>query len=177
MAEPEGVERPEQSDPSEHADRPGRSDDELFAELVAGFDEPVAESDRSWPEAEDVSDLTDLKPQARPRPAQIRPLPMVRAVPPVDPRAWTPEEDPDDEHYTPPEPPPLPQTQTPTKLALLALVVGIVLILLGGIGELPGMATFLGICAVGGAVATLVVRMNDPDPEDQDDDPNHGAVV
>lgn len=174
MAEPEGVERPEQSDP---ADRRDRSDDELFAELVAGFDEPVDESERSWPEAEDVNDLTDLKPQERPRPPAIRPLPMVQAVPPVDPRAWTPEEDPDDEHYTPPEPPPLPQTQAATKLALLALVVGIVLILLGGIGELPGMATFLGVCSVAGAVATLVVRMNDPDPEDQDDDPNHGAVV
>jgi hypothetical protein len=170
MAEPEGAERPERSE---------RSDDELFAELVAGFDEPVAESDRSWPEAEDVSDLNDLndlKPQARPRPV-IRPLPVVRAVPPVDPRAWTAAEDPDDEHYTPPEPPPLPQAQPATKLALLALVVGIVLILLGGIGELPGMATFLGVCSVAGAVATLVVRMKDPDPDDHDDDPNHGAVV
>ncbi|MEY9875966.1 hypothetical protein ABH931_005473 [Streptacidiphilus sp. MAP12-33] len=170
MAEPEGVERPEQSDPEGRTDR---TDDELFAELVAGFDEPVAEGDRSWPEAEDVA---DLRPQARPRPV-INPLPMVRAVPPVDPRAWTPEEDPDDEHYTPPEPPPLPQTQAATKLALLALVVGLVMIVLGEIGELPGMATFLGVCAVAGAVAALVVRMRNPDPEEEDDDPNHGAVV
>ncbi|WP_052434642.1 hypothetical protein [Streptacidiphilus melanogenes] len=169
MAEPEGAERPERS---------GRSDDELFAELVAGFDEPVAESDRSWPEAEDVSDLSDFAPQARPRPPVIRPLPVVQAVPPVDPRAWTAAEDPDDEHYTPPEPPPLPPAQPATKLALLALVVGIALILLGGIGELPeGMAMFLGVCSIAGAVATLVVRMKDPGPDDHDDDPNHGAVV
>ncbi|SEL75025.1 hypothetical protein [Streptacidiphilus jiangxiensis] len=174
MTEPEGVERPEQSQPeSQPQSEPSRSDDELFAELVAGFDEPVAEGDRSWPEAEDVADLA---PQARPRPV-IRALPVVRAVPPVDPRAWTPEEDPDDEHFTPPEPPPLPQAQAATKLSLLALVVGIALIVLGEIGELPGMATFLGVCAVAGAVATLVFRMRDPDPEDQDDDPNHGAVV
>jgi hypothetical protein len=168
MAEPEGAERPERSD---------RSDDELFAELVAGYDEPVDESERNWPEAEDVTDLADFAPQERPRPAVIRPLPVVRAVPAVDPRAWTPAEDPDEEHFTPPEPPPLPQAQPATKLALLALVVGIALILLGGIGELPGMATFLGVCSVAGAVATLVVRMKDPDPDDQDDDPNHGAVV
>jgi hypothetical protein len=174
MAEPEGAERPEHSD---HSDRPGRSDDELFAELVAGFDEPVAEGERNWPEAEDVGDLSDFAPQARPRPPVIRSLPVVNAVPPVDPRAWTAAEDPDDEHYTPPEPPPLPQAQPATKLALLALVVGVVLILLGGIGELPGMATFLGVCGVAGAVATLVVRMRDPDPDDHDDDPNHGAVV
>ncbi|WP_051943273.1 hypothetical protein [Streptacidiphilus rugosus] len=165
MAEPEGAERPE----------PTRSDDELFAELVAGFDEPVAEDARSWPEAEDVADLSDFAPQARPRPV-IRPLPVVQAVPPVDPRAWSPAEDPDEDHYVPPPPPPI-TAEPATKLALLALVGGVVLALLGGFAVLPSMATFLGVMCAAGGVVTLVARMRDPDEDDQDDDPNHGAVV
>ncbi|MEZ0066645.1 hypothetical protein ABIA32_002657 [Streptacidiphilus sp. MAP12-20] len=171
MAEPEGAERPEPTEPT-------RSDDELFAELVAGFDDPVAEGERNWPKAEDVSDLSDFAPQARPRPRPaIRPLPMVPAVPPVDPRAWSPAEDPDEDHYVPPEPPPVPSAEPATKLALFALVGGVILALLGGFGQLPGMATFLGVACAAGGVATLVARMKDPDEDDHNDDPNHGAVV
>ncbi|MBF9071040.1 DUF202 domain-containing protein [Streptacidiphilus fuscans] len=168
----------------------GRSDDELFAELVAGFDEPVAEEERSWPESEDLSesDLNDLSgftPQSRPRPVNppvnrpaIRPLPMVPAVPPVDPRSWTPAEDPDEDHYVPPDPRDLPKAETPTRMALLSLIGGIVLALLGGFGQLPGMATFLGVAFAAGGVVTLVARMKDTDDDDHDrDDPNHGAVV
>jgi hypothetical protein len=166
------AERPEPAEPRE----PARSDDELFAELVAGYDDPVAEEERNWPEAEDVGDLSNFTPQSRPRPV-IRALPVVQAVPPVDPRAWTPAEDPNEDHYVPPDPGPLPRTETPTRMALLALIGGIILALLGGFGQLPGMATFLGVAFAAGGVVTLVARMKDPDDDDRDDDPNHGAVV
>jgi hypothetical protein len=160
----------------------GRSDDELFAELVAGFDEPVAEEERNWPESEDLSesDLSGFTPQPRPRPViepVIRALPVVPMVPPVDPRAWTPEEDPDEDHYIPPDPRDLPKTETPTRMALLSLIGGIILALLGGFGQLPGMATFLGVAFAAGGVVTLVARMKDPDDDHDRDDPNHGAVV
>ncbi|MEY9963680.1 hypothetical protein ABIA33_001713 [Streptacidiphilus sp. MAP12-16] len=147
------------------------SDDELFARLVADFDTPVDADSRSWPAAEDVADLA---PQPRPRP-MINPLPVVRAIPPVDPRAWTPEEDPDDDHFVPPPPPPLPRTETATRLAVAAVVGGVILTLVAGIGQLPGMAAFLGVGLFVGGVATLISRMRDD--EEDDDDPHNGAVV
>lgn len=164
---------------------PKASDDEVFAQLIAGFDTPVDAESRSWPAAEDVSDLA---PQPRPRPGSmpvlplnptppvIRPLPRVQAIPPVDPRAWTPEEDPDEGHFVPPPPPPLPTTETPTRLAVAALVGGLILALASAFGVLEGMAGLLGVGLFVGGVATLIVRMRD-DEDDDDEDPHRGAVV
>ena len=148
------------------------TDDELFAQLVAGFDDPVQAEDRTWPEAEDVSDLA---PAPRPRPTIMR-LPRVQALPPVDPRSWSPAEDPDEGHFVPPPPEPLPRPEAPTRLALAALVLGLVLIGLYLAGQLPGLGALLGGCAFLGGTATLVSRLRDDD-EDEDDDPHHGAVV
>jgi len=148
------------------------TDDELFAQLVAGFDEPVDAQDRSWPASED---LADLAPAPRPRPS-IMHLPRVQAIPPVDPRSWTPEEDPDDEHFVPPPPPPLPPTEAPTRLAIAALIGGIVLIGIYLSGQLPGMAGLIGGAMVLGGAGTLVSRLKD-DNDDDYHDPQSGAVV
>ena len=158
---------------------PGATDDELFAQLIAGFDDPVEAADRSWPAAEDVADLA---PQPRPRTRPADPLislPRIQAIPPVDPRTWTPEEDPDDEHFVPPPPPPLPRTEAPTRLAVAALVGGLILFLVSAIGYLPAlgaMGELLGIGLFIGGVGTLFARMRTEDDED-DDDPQRGAVV
>jgi len=160
---------------------PGATDDELFAQLIAGFDDPVEAADRSWPAAEDVADLA---PQSRPRPAPgVEPLvrlPRIQAIPPVDPRTWTPEEDPDEEHFVPPPPPPLPRTEAPTRMAIAALVGGLILFLVSAIGYLPalgGMGELLGIAFFIGGVGTLFARMRVEDEDDEDDDPQRGAVV
>jgi hypothetical protein len=178
VSEP-AVERPGAEEPT------AASDDEVFAQLVADFDAPVDAGARSWPAAEDIADLA---PQPRPRPAGapvpplgpppgIRPLPRVQAIPPVDPRAWTPEEDPDDEHFVPPPPPPLPRTETPTRLAVAAVVGGVMLALAAGMGLLQGMAGVLGVGLFVGGVATLIARMRNDDDDEDDDDPQRGAVV
>ena len=158
----------------------GATDDELFAQLVAGFDDPVEASDRSWPAAEDVADLA---PQARPRRNPAEPLirlPRVQAIPPVDPRTWTPEEDPDDEHFVPPPPPPIPRPEAPTRLAIAALIGGVALFLVSAFGYLPalgGMGELLGIAFFIGGIGTLFARMRVDDEDDHDDDPHRGAVV
>ncbi|WP_370151002.1 hypothetical protein [Streptacidiphilus sp. EB129] len=172
---PDLPEVPEDGQPAEPAER--ATDDELFAQLVADYDIPVDAEAKSWPDAEDVSDLA---PQPRPRPAAgagsgIIRLPVVRAIPPVDPRAWTPAEDPDEERYVPPPPPPLPQTETTTRLAVVAVVGGIALALATLFGQLPGMAAVLGVGLFVGGVATLVMRMREDDEDDID--PHNGAVV
>jgi hypothetical protein len=156
------------------------TDDELFAQLIAGFDDPVEAADRSWPAAEDVADLA---PQARPRRRPSEPLirlPRIQAIPPVDPRTWTPEEDPDDEHFVPPPPPPLPRPEAPTRLAIAALVGGALLFLVSAFGYLPalgGMGELLGIAMFIGGIGTLFARMRVDDEDDHDDDPHRGAVV
>ncbi|MFC1412458.1 hypothetical protein ACEZCY_08225 [Streptacidiphilus sp. N1-12] len=166
--------------PAEAADGPAASDDELFAQLVAGFDTPVDDEARSWPAAED---LADLAPQPRPRQAPAEPLiklPMIQAIGPVDPRTWTPEEDPDEDHFVPPPPPPLPKTEAVTRLAITAVVGGIALILVSALGYVPalgGMGEVLGIAFFIGGAGTLFARMRDEDDEDGDDDPHRGAVV
>lgn len=150
------------------------TDDELFAQLVAGFDEPVQAEDRTWPEAEDVADLA---PAPRPRPTTIVRLPRIQALPPVDPRAWSPAEDPDEGHFVPPPPEPLPRPEAPTRLALAALVLGLVLIGLYLAGQLPGLGAVLGGAMFLGGTATLVSRMRVDDDDDDDPDPDNGAVV
>ena len=161
--------------PTGPADRPKAAratDDELFAQLIAGFDDPVEAGERTWPAAEDVADLA---PAPRPRPT-IRPLPVVRALPPVDPRAWVAEEDPDDEHFVPPTPDPLPRPEAPTRLAIAAVVLGLVLIGLYLVGQVPGLGALLGGCSFLGGAATLVSRLR-VDDDDDDPDPHNGAVV
>ena len=162
------------SRPDEDAEpAPAATDDELFAQLIAGFDDPVEAGSRTWPEAEDVADLA---PAPRPRPS-IMQLPVVRALPPVDPRAWTAAEDPDDEHFVPPEPEPLPRPEAPTRLAIAAVVLGLALIGLYLTGYLPGLGAVLGGCAFLGGAATLVSRLRVDDDDDDDPDPHNGAVV
>ena len=159
--------------PAPEPDARPATDDELFAQLVAGFDDPVQAEDRVWPEAEDVSDLA---PAPRPRPTIVR-LPMIQALPPVDPRAWSPEEDPDEGHFVPPPPEPLPKPEAPTRLALAALVLGLVLIGLYLAGHLPGLGALLGGCLFLGGAGTLVSRLRVDDDDDDDPDPHNGAVV
>lgn len=173
------------------AERP-RSDEELFAELVAVYEQPELNGPHSWPDAENLSsddDMFGLRPQPRPRPTPplpapgpaIRPLPRVDALTPGpgDPRAWTPAENPDDDHFTPPDPEPMPAVQLITRMSLLAVVAGVALMLLSGFGQLPGLAGFLGAVAFIGGVAGLVSRLRHPEDDDDDDyrDPHSGAVV
>lgn len=87
-------------------------------------------------------------------------------------------DDEDDEgHFVPPEPPPLPEADTTAKFAWLGVVGGPVLLLLAVLlrWEMTWWLTTLGIGGFLGGFATLVMRMNGDD--DEDDDPGRGAVV
>ncbi|GGZ66792.1 hypothetical protein GCM10010371_28450 [Streptomyces subrutilus] len=79
-------------------------------------------------------------------------------------------------HFVPPEPE-LPQADTTTKFAWLAVVGGPVLLLLAVLfqWEMTWWLTTLGIGGFLGGFATLVGRMAHDD--DEDDDPGRGAVV
>lgn len=99
----------------------------------------------------------------------------------IGPRDWTTPEPPDghaDDHFVPPEPPPLPEVDTTTKFAWLAVLGGPLLLLLTVVlqEEMTWWILTLGIGGFLGGFATLVGRMNDDDGDDWDD-PGRGAVV
>ncbi len=82
----------------------------------------------------------------------------------------------DEGHFVPPEPE-LPEADTTSKFAWLAVVGGPVLLLLAVLlqWEMTWWLTTLGIGGFLGGFATLVARMAQGDEED--DDPGRGAVV
>ncbi|MGW6709894.1 hypothetical protein ACWGDE_34090 [Streptomyces sp. NPDC054956] len=82
----------------------------------------------------------------------------------------------DEGHFVPPEPE-LPEADTTSKFAWLAVVGGPVLLLLAVLfqWEMTWWLTTLGIGGFLGGFATLVARMSQGD--DEDDDPGRGAVV
>ncbi|MCJ0868195.1 hypothetical protein [Streptomyces sp. AP-93] len=82
----------------------------------------------------------------------------------------------DEGHFVPPEPE-LPEADTTSKFAWLAVVGGPVLLLLAVLlqWEMTWWLTTLGVGGFLGGFATLVARMSTGD--DEDDDPGRGAVV
>ncbi|MFD0347099.1 hypothetical protein ACFQ0M_15785 [Kitasatospora aburaviensis] len=102
--------------------------DEIFAALVAQFDDPVDLNNPDWPEIEDLrargelkggfkdgsrprtdpDDLSDLAPQPRPRSGR----PVMPAAG-SGPRDFELAAETDEEHFVPPEPPPLPRPTPP----------------------------------------------------------------
>ncbi|MFD7889060.1 hypothetical protein ACFV3O_11400 [Streptomyces albidoflavus] len=86
-------------------------------------------------------------------------------------------EDDDEGHFVPPEPPPLPEADTTTRFAWVAVLGGPLLLLLAVLldWDMTWWLTTLGVGGFLGGFATLVVRMNDGDEDE--DDPGRGAVV
>lgn len=83
----------------------------------------------------------------------------------------------DEGHFVPPEPE-LPEADTTSKFAWLAVVGGPVLLLLAVLfqWEMTWWLTTLGVGGFLGGFATLVGRMSQGD-DDEDDEPGRGAVV
>lgn len=73
----------------------------------------------------------------------------------------------DEEHFVPPEPPPLPTLRPGTLGALLVLALGIVLVLAPGLlGLAERLGTPLGLLALAGGIAVLVLRLRQGPPTD-----------
>ncbi|MEU2544812.1 hypothetical protein ABZ618_05130 [Streptomyces roseolus] len=86
----------------------------------------------------------------------------------------------DEGHFVPPEPPPLPEADTTTKFAWLAVVGGPVLMLLAVLFRWDMTWWLTTLCVGGflGGFVTLVARMKGDDEDDDGyGDPGRGAVV
>ncbi|MCX4752303.1 hypothetical protein [Kitasatospora purpeofusca] len=187
------------AEPSRTRRAPERSQaeqDEIFAALVAQFDDPVDLNNPNWPEVENLrarnelkgfkdpsgtdrlpgepGDLSDLAPQPRPRSGR----PVMPAAGSAGPRDFELSEETDEDHFVPPEPPPLPEADTTAKFAWLAVLGGPALLLFDAVvwREVSGWPAWVGVASFLGGFATLVVRMKDRD-EDEPEDPHGGAVV
>ncbi|MGP4113090.1 hypothetical protein ACTWP5_19525 [Streptomyces sp. 4N509B] len=170
-----------------------------WAEIVAGYGEEPADPPGVWPRA-DETDLTDTVDRGAPvQPAQPAHEaghagtrggePAAAAgdgeetrheapAPEGGPRDWEAAEDEEDDHFVPPEPPPLPETDLTTKLAWVA-VIGGPLLLIGVVLLQRDMTWWLATLGIGGFLggfATLFSRMRDED-DDEWPDPGSGAVV
>ena len=135
--------------------------DATFAEIVAGWDLPVA----------------PVGPPPAVSPETPREAPVVRPVTDGRPAA-TPHSDlvADDEHYVPPPAPPLPRLAPITRWALIGVTAGILaLVLPVMIGlDLPVWTCALAVVAIVGGGAVMIARMGNGPRDLGGDD---GAVV
>ncbi|MFF5501796.1 hypothetical protein ACF1E9_01515 [Streptomyces roseolus] len=162
---------------------------EALAASASGADVPKPDKTRREPVAAEPEDdggdagdgPGDVKPALG---SSITFAPGVR--PSAGPRDYSPpepEEGPgssDEGHFVPPEPPPLPEADTTTKFAWLAVVGGPVLMLLAVLfrWDMTWWLTTLSVGGFLGGFVTLVARMKGDDEDDDGyDDPGRGAVV
>ena len=153
--------------------------DAVFASIVAGFHGDDPPKFPTWPAAEDLTDRegaprrrrTDPKSELEgdPKPAEFEPS-LLDALDRLG--ANLPDED---EGFTPPPPPPLPRLSRTAGFALAAIVCGLVLFLWPELVPFqPNLTLLLGFSGVLGGFITLVWRLR---PDDEDNDPEHGARV
>ncbi|HEY1489117.1 MAG TPA: DUF308 domain-containing protein, partial [Micromonosporaceae bacterium] len=157
----------------------GSEFEEAWASIIASFDQTTDQESAPWPSAEDVPEHGST--------------PTVEAAP-TYPR-WTPTEDrgslldgldslgrdlpgdEDDEDYHPPAPPPLPRLATITIVAILGIIAGIAVVLIPNLLPIdPTLTTVLGGTSVVAGAIALIGRLRSGG-DDEDDDPDHGAVV
>lgn len=170
------------------------TDDDVWAGIIAAYSAPAADPVGRWSATEDAPADTAVEDA----PAPEVDAPADDTAPTTPRRAATgfegiraevdaereqreaaaaavpPADDPHD-HYVPPPPPPIPEGDTVTRLAWAGVIGGPLWIILAtivgwGAGGLSGL---LAVLAFVGGFITLVARMGDDRPDDEDD----GAVV
>lgn len=148
------------------------TDDEVFAQIVAGLTRETPDAVPRWPANEEVDDA-----EAPRRRRTDREVP--RDAPPVSeglPDWVEPDALPDDGHYVPPAPPKLPVPRLRTVLATAMVVLGLAVLFVPfriGLDDSTVMV-LLGLLLTGGGAALLVAGMRDAP---WDSGPDDGAVV
>ena len=177
---------------------PGPVDaDELFRQIVAGFEQGSGSPVPPWPVSEDLSDGPSSDDDARSRSPEPERRSDRPAAPGADRRRRRRDDDalpdwlePDalDEadladpaidggHYTPPPPPAVPRPKGRTVLSALGVLVGLLLAFAPSLlGQVESTGTvLLGMALMVGGAVGLVTAVRDAPPDEQR--PDDGAVV
>jgi hypothetical protein len=178
-------------------------DDEVFRQIIAGFDRTADSPVNPWPVSEDVGEARGDDARRQPPPVDRGARNRRRTDPPAPPPgeegprdgpdagteglpAWLEPERLDDEdlapgheggRYVPPPPPPLPRLRPRTIAATVAAIVGLLLLFAP---ELLGQTFSMGIGLLGlglltGGAVVLLGQVRDAPPTDTG--PDDGAVV
>lgn len=137
---------------------PDLGNDELaWAQIVAGYDFPVADEAIRWPASENVHDEAPE--------ATVTAKSGTDAPPAIG------------ESFIPPEPPPLPRLDVPQQLAWLGLAGGPLLLFIAALFTvtLPVWLSLAAVIGFVGGFLTLVATMEDRRPPEGDSD--DGAVL
>jgi hypothetical protein len=148
-----------------------RDEDQIFAEIIASFDQPSAAGETPWPAEENIDETAD---EAAEETSEDPPADSTGEMT-MTARVVKPATDDDDEgHFVPPPPPPLPRPDAQTRFAWIALLGGPVYLVAAVFlnWQVPSWAAFAAVAAFIGGFVALVLRMGDDPPEDDD-----GAVV
>lgn len=166
----------QQADIGNGTNQPGELDadtvDKRFAELVADFEDEL-----EWPNEKDSSapatdEATSSTPVTATSDDENEPTLF---------ELWDTElpEDPADpeEHYTPPPAPPVPRPSAPAILGVLFIIGGLILVISPNLLNLNAdLGTLTGIAAFVGGAVMLVWRLR-PEPDEDDDGGDNGAIV
>jgi hypothetical protein len=169
------------------------SDDLTWAQIVAGFDQPLRDDAHPWPVTEDLDPGgTAVADPEVPGTAPDRRTELRRWLARRDATGTENDEEgtdegaaaargdvddtEDEERFVPEPPPPLPQLEPWQQLAWVGLLGGPILLLIAVLFSisLPTWASLLAVVGFVGGFITLVARMDNGDSED---DPDGGAVV
>lgn len=148
------------------------TDDELFAQIIADYDRLETTPTHPWPAAEDLPATPPATPDTTAGPVLRR----RRSDPPVEPSHWLePDAVEDDGHFVPPPPPPVPRVRLRTLGAVLAVVLGVLLLFAPRVLGLVGTqgVGLLGLVLLTGGAGALVWWVRDGSSGGPDD----GAVV
>jgi hypothetical protein len=134
--------------------------DAAFAEIVAGLQGEMPFT--QWPEGTE-------SPRTPQPPETSSPNATTAASTGTEPLDTGPE-DPDEDHYRPPEPPPLPKPRLTTIIGFAAIGAGFILLLVPGLtGRLGPVAVPLGLVAISVGIGWLLFRMRQGPPDSGDD--------
>jgi hypothetical protein len=167
---------------SDDLSRRPESDDDAWAQIIAGYDDDSTAPVAPWPIAEDVDETTETPGDAGPnKPPEISSDPA-QSVPGLGSRFSRlhrdPAEDDDpNDRFIPPDPPPLPQLDTIGQFAWGGLIGGPLFLILAAVFDwhMPPLFLALAVTAFVVGFVTLIVRMNDGRPDDWNND--SGAVL
>ncbi len=154
-----------------------RNDDLTWAQIVAGYDTPVATEVVPWPVYEDLDPdpARDADPAGSPPAADLPSAAWSTPARPQRPEARF--ETHETERFVPPAPPPLPRLSGADQAAWLGLIGGPAVLLAAAVFglSLPAWLTLLAALGFIGGFVALVVRMDDGSA--RLDDPDDGAQV